>query len=41
MSRAPNAAVRRFAWVGALSLAVKIAAIGLLVVLAVRYLGGS
>jgi hypothetical protein len=36
----PNAAVRRFAAVQAASLAVKIGAVLVLIVLAVRYLGG-
>jgi hypothetical protein len=36
-----NAAVRRFAAVQVVSLVVKIAAVLLLLVLAVRYLGGS
>jgi hypothetical protein len=38
---APNAAVRRFTTVWAVSLAVKLAAVALLVVLAVKFLGGA
>jgi hypothetical protein len=38
---APNAAVRRFATVWVVSLAVKVAAVALLVYLAVRFLGGA
>ncbi|HTW76711.1 MAG TPA: hypothetical protein VMG14_02980 [Thermoplasmata archaeon] len=39
-SAPPNAMVRRFAAIQAVSLAVKIAAVALLAVLVVRYVGG-